>query len=80
MLDVNWFYYYFSITLFRIRNAVCCDKPMECANSVHCAARTALLYVKAGGGCNYHYTLEVNEVIPGNCSLRINKRDLKFQC
>jgi hypothetical protein len=53
------------LMLFRIRNAVCCGNPMECTNSLHCAASTALLYVKAGGRCNYLYTLEVNEVILG---------------
>jgi len=53
------------LMLFRIRKAVCCGNPMECTSILHCAASTALLYVKAGGRCNYHYTLQVNEVILG---------------
>ena len=61
------------LMLFRIRSAVCCDNTVERTNSLHCAASTALLCVKAGGRCNYHYTLEVNEVILGKRSLHINK-------
>jgi len=53
------------LMLFRIRNALCCGNPMECTNSLHCAVSTALLYVKAGCRCNYHYTLEVKEAILG---------------
>jgi hypothetical protein len=51
------------LLLFRIMHSVCCDYPTERINSLPCVAEIEFLNVKAGGTCNYHYTLKVNEAI-----------------